>query len=90
MHEEQLGLIQSYANIDSLKVCLNYLRKGVSKCEKNFMALNAHEEIDRDISNSESEEEEEKKVVETQKPKFDFRAMLQQNLGKPEDFKASV
>lgn len=61
MHEEQLGLIMQYTNIQHLKTCLHYLEKGIASCEKNF--INVNEEGGSD-SNSSSDSKEEEKTAE--------------------------
>jgi len=37
LHEEQLGLIMQYTNVEHFKMCFRYLEKGLASCEKNFI-----------------------------------------------------
>ena len=37
IHEDQIGLIEEYANIEHMQVVLSQLEKGIKKCEKIFI-----------------------------------------------------
>ena len=37
MHEDQIGLIEEYTNIDHMKIVLDELQGGIRKCEKLFI-----------------------------------------------------
>ena len=38
IHEDQIGLIEEYANIEHMQVVLTQLEKGIRKCEKIFIS----------------------------------------------------
>ena len=53
MHEDQIGLIEEYTNIEHMKCVLEELQKGVRKCEKLF--INPGSECSSESRSSRSE-----------------------------------
>ena len=54
MHEEQIGLIEEYTNIDHMKCVLDTLRKGLRACERIFILQGSEGSSDNSASRSSS------------------------------------